>query len=153
MPEAWEVRTLSPGRRGLAWRWAEAGRGEDAADGALPDLMAEVEQFALDPPVPPSWVLSGQPDHQLTQLVRDRRTPGRVRVRPALADQLSVPGQQGARRHDPMEAKPRGRRSRQCGQQRPVGPVWSRSGDLTTQDGDLMTQHQDLHVLGSVAPA
>jgi hypothetical protein len=58
---------------------------------------------------------------------------------------------QGARRHDPMEAKPCGQPPRQRGRQRSVGPVWSWPGDLTTQDGDLMTQHQDLHVLGGVA--
>ncbi|MFD1543761.1 S8 family serine peptidase [Nonomuraea guangzhouensis] len=47
---------------------------------------------------------------------------------------------------------PRGQKPCQCGQQRPIGPVRSRPGDLTTQDGDLMTQHQDLHLLGGVAP-
>jgi hypothetical protein len=104
------------------------GRGrmrEDPADGAFSDPMTEPKQFTPDPPVPPSWVLSGHPDHQVTQLIRG---------------------------HDPMEVKPCGKQSRQSGRQRPVGPVRLWPGDLTSQDGDLMTQHQDLHVLGGVAP-
>ncbi|MGW2221715.1 hypothetical protein ACWCSD_42595, partial [Nonomuraea sp. NPDC001684] len=86
----------------------QAGRGQDPADRAFSNPMAEPEQFAPDTPVPPAGTLPGQPDHQITQRIRDRRTPGRVRVGPALADQAAVPGQQGARRHDPMKAKPHG---------------------------------------------
>jgi hypothetical protein len=29
--------------------------------------MAETEQFTSDAPVPPSWILPGQPDHQQIQ--------------------------------------------------------------------------------------
>ncbi len=67
-----------------------------------------------------------------------------------LGDQPAVPGQQGARCHDPMEPKPLGQQPRQRGQQRPVGPVQSRPGDLPAQHSDLMPQYQDLGLFGGV---
>jgi hypothetical protein len=112
--------------------------------------MAKAEQFTSDAPVPPSGILPSQPDHQIPQLTRDRWTPDRVRVRPAPGDQPAMPAQQGARRHDPMESKPLGQQPGKRGQQRPVGPVHSRPGDLTAQHGDLVSQDQDLHLLGCI---
>jgi hypothetical protein len=50
-----------------AWRaaWDPAG-GEDATDGAGTDLVAELDQFAVDAPVAPSWIIpepGGARDH------------------------------------------------------------------------------------------
>jgi hypothetical protein len=50
-----------------------------------------------------------------------------------------------------MKPKPLGRQPCQRRQQRPVGPVRSRPGDLTAQDGDFMPQHQNLDILGGIA--
>jgi hypothetical protein len=54
------------------------------------------------------------------------------------------------------EAGARYRRSRtrgaQRGEQRPVSPIRSRTGDQTAQDRDLMSQHQDLNLFRGVAP-
>jgi hypothetical protein len=66
--------------------------------------------------------------------------------------QASVPGEQGAGRHDPMQAKALGQQPRQCGNHGAVGPVRLRAGNLTTQDRNLVPQHQDLYILRGVAP-
>jgi hypothetical protein len=84
----------------------------------------------------PSRILPGQPNHQIPQFVRDRRTPDRVRVSPALGDQPAVPCQQD----DAVEPKPLGQEPCESGQQCPVGPIRTRPGNLTTQDRNLMTQ-------------
>ncbi len=88
---------------------------------------------------------------QLADLLRDRRASGGVRVDPFLLDQASVPGEQGARRHDPLYPKAPGQQPRQGGYHRPVSPVRFRAGDLAAQDRDLMPEHQDFHVLGNIA--
>jgi len=69
-----EGQELPPGRRCPARCRAKPGRGQDPPDGVFTDPMAEAEQFAPDAAVPPSWILSGRPDHQIPHLVRDRRT-------------------------------------------------------------------------------
>ena len=74
-------------------------------------------------------------------------------MRPPARDQAAVPGQQRARRDQPMGAQ-RGRHvPGQRGQDRPVGPVRLRAGDPTPEHRDLMTEHQDLGVLGRLAAA
>lgn len=62
-----------------------------------------------------------------------------------------MPGQQSAWCHNSMEAKPLGQQPRQCGEQRPIGPVESRPTDLTAQYGDLVSEHQNLRLLGGIA--
>jgi hypothetical protein len=62
-----------------------------------------------------------------------------------------VPGEQGARRHDPVQPKVPGQQPRQRGDHRAVSPVWLRPGDLAAQDSDLVPQYQDLHVFGGIA--
>lgn len=105
----------------------------------------------MDAAVPPRRVLPGQPPDQLTDLLRDRRASGGIRVGPFLLDQAPVPGVQGARHHDPLYPKVPGQEPRQDGHHRPVSPVWFRAGDLAAQDRDLMPEHQDFHVLGNIA--
>ena len=90
-------------------------------------------------------VLPGQPPDQLTDLRTDRRASGGVRVGPFLVDQAPVPGEQSARRHDPLYPKVPGQQPRQGGYHRPVSPVRFRAGDLAAQDRDLVLEHQDFH--------
>jgi hypothetical protein len=45
-----------PGRAGSAGRRPEAGGGQDAADRAGAQTLAESEEFALDAPMSPLWV-------------------------------------------------------------------------------------------------
>ncbi len=63
-----------------------------------------------------------------------------------------MPGEQGARRHDPVQPEASGQQPRQRGDHGAVGPVRLRARHLTAQHRDLVPQHQDLRVLGSVAP-
>jgi hypothetical protein len=70
-------------------------------------------------------VLPGQPPHQLTDLLRDRRASGRVRIGPRVLEDAPVPGEQGARCHDPVQPKVPGaaalpRRRPRRGQPSPV---------------------------------
>jgi len=62
-----------------------------------------------------------------------------------------VPGEQGARRHDPVQSKASGQQLRERGDHGAVGPVRLRAGDLTAQDRDLVPQHQDLRIFRGVA--
>ena len=117
------------------------------------DAMAEAEELALDAPVPPPWVLPGQPPDQLTDFLRDGRTPSGIRVGPLILDQAPVPGQQRAGCHDPVQPQVPGQQPRQRGDHRAVSPVRLRAGDLAAQDRDLVPQDQDLNLLGSAVGA
>jgi hypothetical protein len=55
----------------------------------------------------PSWILCGQSAHQIPEFIQDWWTSDRVQVCPALRDPPAMPGEQGARCHDPMELKRR----------------------------------------------
>ncbi len=61
-----------------------------------------------------------------------------------------MPGQQGARGHDPVQPQVPGQQPGQGGEHGTVGPVWPWSDDLTPQHGDLVPQDEDLRVLSSV---
>ena len=92
--EACEVRNcrqVGDARRGL-----ESGGGQDPADGALADAVAETDELALDAPVAPAWVLPGQLPGQRADLIGDRRASRGVRVGPFSLDKAAVPGEQGA---------------------------------------------------------
>ena len=69
---------------------------EDAPDGGCADPVAELEQLALDPLVPPAVVLGGEPLDQRGDLGADRRPSFRLRVGPPAGDQAAVPAQDGA---------------------------------------------------------
>ncbi|MCW2918565.1 MAG: hypothetical protein JWN52_6633 [Actinomycetia bacterium] len=141
---------LPPGRRSPPRCRAKTGCGQDPADGALPHPMAQADQLALDSPVSPSGILLGQSDDQVTHRSGIGGLPGlfgylqRCLTSP-------VPGQQGARRHDPMCPQPLWKLTGERGQDRPVGPIRSRTRDLTAQHRHLMPQHEDFHLLGGIA--
>jgi hypothetical protein len=80
---------------GSARRRPQACCGEDAADGAGADAVSEAGELALDAAVSPATVLTRQADDKLAQLAVDARAARPVRIGPFLADQVSVPGQQG----------------------------------------------------------
>jgi hypothetical protein len=62
-----------PARVPLAWRRTDPASGENTADRAGTDPVAEPDQFALDAPMPPCRVLPGQPTDEIAQIVGDRR--------------------------------------------------------------------------------
>src|ERR1700749_3369861 len=69
---------------------------EDPADGGCADPVAELEQLALDPLVPPAVVLGGEPLDQRGDLAAARRPSRPVRVRPPAVAQAAVPAQDRA---------------------------------------------------------
>jgi hypothetical protein len=68
---------------------------------------------------------------------------------PDVLDELAwpVPGEQGARRRDPVQAKVPGQDPRQGGDHGAVGPVRLRAAELMVQYRNLVPQDQDLRVL------
>ena len=119
--------------------------------GSCADAVPETEELTLDAPVSPPRVLPGQPPDQRTDLLRDRRAPGGIRIGPFVPHQAPVPREQRGGCHDPVQPQVPGQQPRERGEHSAVGPVRFRAGDLAAQDCDLMPQYQDLYVLGGVA--
>jgi hypothetical protein len=57
---------------------AEAGGGQDPADGACAEAVPETEQFALDATVAPGGIFLRQAQHELTDLAADGWATGLV---------------------------------------------------------------------------
>jgi hypothetical protein len=66
---------------------------------------------------------------------------------------MAVPGQQRARSDEPVGTQHGWQQPGQRCQDRPVGPVRLRAGDLSPQHRDLMTEHHDLRILRRLAAA
>jgi len=132
---------------------AEPGLGQDLADCALAGSMAQAGRLALDSAVSPSRVLPGQVQDQVADLLCDGRASSPARVGPFPFDQTTVPGEQGAGRHDPMSPQALRQQSCQCSEHTAVGPIRLRAGDLTSQYRDLMPQHQNLQILRAATTA
>ncbi|WSG44009.1 hypothetical protein OHA72_10900 [Dactylosporangium sp. NBC_01737] len=108
----------------------DPGTGEDAANGAGADPVTEPDELNLDPSMPPSRVLPGQPQDQVTDVVADPWSSRLVRAGPVPADQPAVPGQQRGRGDDPMFPQLPWQRPDQRGQHRPFRPRQARPTDL-----------------------
>jgi hypothetical protein len=94
---------------------------QDAADRGRRDLIAELEEFALDAAIAPTWVLVSQAQNHLAQLIRDRRPTSpwaQAKGRPMLAHQFPMPAEQRGRRE---EQAPRRQSRAQSSQDHPVG--------------------------------
>jgi hypothetical protein len=118
-------------------------RGRPAPSGAqdpphrrLADSVTEPAQFTVHPAIFPGWVLPDKPLYQVADLRAGARPAWPVRVRPFACDQLAVPGQQCARRDEPMGAQHSWEQPGQRRQDRPVGPVRPGPGDLTAEHRD-----------------
>ncbi len=123
---------------------------QDSPGGRFADLMSEPGQFTVHPAAPPGRVLLGQSQHQVADLLAGSRAAWPVRIRPLACDQAAVPGQQRARRDKPMSAQIGWQQPGERGQDRPVGPVRLRPGDMTSE---IMAEHHDLCILGCLAAA
>jgi hypothetical protein len=87
---------LAPGRSGPARSGIDSGGLQDLPYRRRGDRMAEPDELAVDAAVAPPWVLSGHPQHQRPQGLRDGWSAGlSSRIGPAAGDQLGVPAQQG----------------------------------------------------------
>jgi hypothetical protein len=81
---------------------------------SLANAVAETEEFALDALVPPARVLSGQPLDQLRISSEIGGRPVDFGVGPFVLGQAPVPGEQGARHHNPMQPKVLGSSRANC---------------------------------------
>ena len=98
----------------------------------------------------PGRVLRRKPQHQVADLLADRRAAWPRRISPLAGDQTAVPCQQGSGGHDPVQPQAPGQQPGQGGEHGTVSPVRPRARDLTVQDSDLMPQYEDLRVLDGV---
>ena len=119
------------------------------------DGVAELDEFALHPPVSPGRIVDGHADNELA----DRGCRGRPsgtpagRVLPSACDQLSVPGEQrrrGYREHLAPSAP--GDQPGQGREPQPVARLVADPPDLAAQDRVLMPEHEEFGILGHLAP-
>jgi len=143
------VQELSPCGVGVPLRcWRDLQSLEDAADGGRADLVAEFEEFALDPLVSPSAVLGGETSDQRGDLCTDWWPACAVRIGPFPGDQTAVPPQDCSRSHQAVCAQPCRQVPDQRGHDGPVSPVEAGPGVGAAQHGDFMPQDEQFCVLG-----
>jgi hypothetical protein len=101
------AKTLSMRPDELAPSHPFAGAGRTEPDGPQPradrrrrDLHAKPLQLADNPLISPPGVLSGQTEHQASNLAPHRRATDWTRIRPTLRHQTAMPSKQGLRRDD-----------------------------------------------------
>jgi hypothetical protein len=121
---------------------------QDPPDRRGAHTVAEAEQLALDPHVPPARVLPRHPYHQSGDDVLDRWPSGPVRVGPPPAQEAAMPTQDRVRSDQAVATQCAGQPPDEGGEHGPVRPThrWSWVG--AAQDGDLVAQHEDLDILG-----
>jgi len=152
MPDAWAARTAARSATSAAAR--DRGQRQPGSVGSSPPPPGtQARQLALDAPVPPARVLQRQLLHQCPRLGWDRRPAQGIRIGPFPLDQAAVPGQQCARRHDPVQPQAPRQHPGQGGEHGTVSPVRPRTRDLPAQHRHFVPQHEDLRVLGGVTCA
>jgi Aminotransferase class I and II len=104
--------------------------------------------------VQPARILACEPQHQLPNLSRQRRSSALAsRLSPLPAHQRSMPAEQRTRRNEQRHPRGAWQVERGSGQQGSIrrSELWPRN--LATQDLELMAQHQQLDVLHIEAAA
>ena len=129
-------------------RW-DAAAPKDPPDRRGAHAVAELEQLALDPHVPPARVLPRHPHYQGGEHVVDRWPSGPVGVGPSSANEAAMPAQDRVRGDHAVATQCAGQPPDESGEHGPVRPVHARSWVGPAQDGDLVPQHEELDVLGS----
>ena len=117
--------------------------------------MAEPDEFALHPPMPPGRVVVGHADHELADRSRRGRSSGTppVRVIPLACDQSAVPGEQRRRGHHEHLGPPLpGDQPGQGREPQPVGWLVADPADLAAQHRVLVLEHQEFGILGGFLP-
>ena len=146
---------LLPGRAGAAGRGIDPGVVQDLPHRGGGDRVAEPDQLALHPPVPPRGILRRHADHELADRGRRGRPPGTppARIVPLARDKPAVPGEQSRGCHREDLAPPAARNQpRQCRQPQPVARLVTDPADLAAQHGVLVPKHQKLRILGHLPP-
>ena len=112
------------------------------------DVHAHTGQLADDPLIPPAWVLTGNPQHELADVLRRRGSAGTApRVGPPSPNKPAMPTQQRVRADEerlPARSpqKPAGR-----SQEDTVAVLQTRAGDLPAKNRQLVSKHNDLELL------
>jgi hypothetical protein len=150
--------TKSTARMPRAWA---AGRGVDP--GVMQDLpyrggtdpVAEPDELALHPPVPPRRVICCPADHELADRGCRGRPPGTppARVIPLACDQPPVPGEECRRGHrEHLAPSLPGDQPGQCREPQPVGWLVADPADLAAKHHVLVPQHPEFGILGHLTP-
>jgi hypothetical protein len=106
------VQELGPGRTGPPPGGVDAAGPEDLPDGRRCDLDSQPGQLAVDPAVPPSGILAGQPADQGLDVVAGGGAAGLTAHGPggpAAADDVAVPAQdrvRGDQQPQPVAPRP-----------------------------------------------
>jgi hypothetical protein len=145
---------LAPARAVPAGRRVDPGVPEDLPDRRRRHRDAEGRELAVDPPVTPRLVLTGQLQHHRSDIAAHRRPTGPSaarQARPPAAENVTMPAQDRGRGHDePHRRQPLGwQRPGEHSRPRPVRPrqPGMSAGPLALDDSELMAQDQDLGVL------
>jgi hypothetical protein len=145
---------LPPRRIRLSlWCWRDPQGLEDSANRRGADPVAKLEQFTLDPLVPPTGVLPREALDQRGGLGTERRSAATVWIGPSPGDQAAVPSQHGARRDQSMCPQVPGQQPNQRGEHSTISPVQSGPGVGAAQHGNLVAQDKQLDILGRRRPA
>ena len=128
--------------------WWDAVALQDPPDRRGAHAVAEAEQLALNPQIPPARILPGHPHHQGGEDVVDRWSSGPVGVGPSSADEAAMPAQDRVGGDQAMTTQCAGQPPDEGGEDRPVRPVHAWSWVGAAQDGDFMAQHEELDVFG-----
>src|SRR5215470_316877 len=118
------------------------------------DLVAESDEFALDAPVTPRWIVRGDADDEFPDRGWRGRPSGPLgRVIPFATDQPPVPGQE--RRGSHREYFGPSAPGDQPGQRREpqlVARLVADPADLAAQYRVLVPEHQEFGILGHLPP-
>ena len=119
------------------------------------DGVAELDEFALHPPVSPGRIVDGHADNELADRGCRARPSGTPtgRVVPRASDQSSVPGEQRRRGHrEHLAPSAPGDQPGQGREPQPVARLLADPPDLTAQHRVLMPEHQEFGILGHLTP-
>jgi len=115
-------------------------------------LDPELLELALDAPIAPARVLTGQLQDQRNHIASEPRAPtSTVGLRPFAGHQPPVPPQDRVRGHEKDRPAPARERATQQRQQRTIGGLELGALDLAAQHLELVAQHRDLDVFGVLA--
>ena len=118
---------LLPGRAGAAWCRVDPGIMQDLPHRGCCDRMAELDEFALHPPVPPARIVGRNAEYELADRGCRRRPPrtsAAAGVAPFASDEPPMPGEQ--RRRVTANTSPHRRRgtSRDSADSHSRSPGW-----------------------------
>ncbi len=125
----------SPGAGGR-----HAGLPQDLPNRRRSDLHAHTGQLTNDPLIPPAWVLTGNPQNEIADALRDRGPAGAAPgVRPPSPNKPAMPTQKRVRADEerlPARSpqKPAGRSQKDT-----VGVLQTRASDLTAKNRKLVS--------------